>query len=120
MSAMTAAEARAVTAAIQAAPLSELLTRAYQITHLLHAGCPASVGTHPDARTAWETDTRAARALIDAEIARRIEVRDDLLRQAEDLLGDARCSMNDPGLSRHWGQQKRRVRDRILDLLAGA
>lgn len=44
----------------------------------------------------------------------------DLLRSAERLLADARCSMNDPGLSRSWGQQKRRVRDSILDLLARA
>lgn len=42
----------------------------------------------------------------------------DLLRSAEDLLADARYDLHDPGLSRQWGQRRRRVRDVILNLLA--
>ena len=44
----------------------------------------------------------------------------EMLRQAETLLGDARCGFTDPRLNRTWGQQRRRLRDRILDVLAGA
>lgn len=39
-----------------------------------------------------------------------------LLREAMDLLRDARFGLNDPGQARTWGQRKRRLRDAVTAL----
>jgi hypothetical protein len=36
------------------------------------------------------------------------------LRQAIDLLRDARCGLLDPGIRRSWGQRRRHLLDRLL------
>lgn len=40
---------------------------------------------------------------------------EELLREAGDLLRDARPSTTDPALNRRWGQRRRRLMDRLID-----
>lgn len=57
--------------------------------------------------------SRLAVVTVDADELLRLL---DALERASGLLDGAQCAYTDPGLSRRWGQQRRRLRDVLLDL----
>lgn len=93
---MTAAQRKAQEL-LQSTPAAELLRKAHQLTHAVHASASIAVAQ----------GFRAQRDLIDAELLRREAEAVDLLRQG-------RYRGADPGLSRSWGQRRRRLLDTLL------
>jgi len=97
---MTTAITPEAQAALAATSTADLLRKAYQLTHRIHAWEAQSFGER-------SVDLRAQRGLIDAEIIRRE-------REAADLLRNARTKHTDPGLARSFGQRRRRLLDTLL------